>query len=262
MVLAPASSFGGAIYWNVFNIEGESQIPAAFVTYATLSDMLTDANRLEVYSQVGGSFQNIVGSGSDGATYWNVFNIEGESEIPAAFVTYASLMDMLTDTNRLEVYSQAGGSFQNIVGSGSDGTTYWNVFNIEGESEIPAAFVTYASLMDMLTDTNRLEVYSQAGGSFQNIVGSGSDGTTYWNVFNIEGESQISADFVTYASLSDMLTDANRLEVYSQVGGSFQNIVGSGAAPFRAQAVPDAAQTLLLLVVSLGVVVGLRRRIR
>ena len=32
----------------------------------------------------------------------------------------------------------------------------------------------------------------------------------YWNVFNLEGESSISAEFVTYATLSDMLHDTNR----------------------------------------------------
>jgi hypothetical protein len=38
---------------------------------------------------------------------------------------------------------------------------------------------------------------------------------TYWNVFNIEGESAISADIVTYGSLTDMLNDTNRLGVFT-----------------------------------------------
>ena len=51
---------------------------------------------------------------------------------------------------------------------------------------------------------------------------------TFWNVFNIEGESSVSADIVTYISLSDMLTNANRTGTYT-VGGFGRNIVGSGS---------------------------------
>ena len=55
-------------------------------------------------------------------------------------VTYASLTDMLDDTNRTGVFDPTRGFGRNIVGSGSDGTAYWNVFNIEGESDQSAAY--------------------------------------------------------------------------------------------------------------------------
>lgn len=55
------------------------------------------------------------------ATYWSLFNAEGESALTAQYVTYNSLNDMLTDTNRLGVFNSTGGSAgPNIVGSGSD----------------------------------------------------------------------------------------------------------------------------------------------
>ncbi|WP_170841642.1 PEP-CTERM sorting domain-containing protein [Nitrosomonas aestuarii] len=55
------------------------------------------------------------------ATYWSLFNIEGESTLSANYVTYASLNDMLTDTNRLGVFQPDPFGFgRNIVGSGSD----------------------------------------------------------------------------------------------------------------------------------------------
>jgi len=47
---------------------------------------------------------------------------------------------------------------------------YWNVFNKEGESALGADLVTYASLADMLGDTNRTSVNS----THVNIVGSGA----------------------------------------------------------------------------------------
>ena len=52
----------------------------------------------------------------------------------------------------------------------------------------------------------------------------------YWNLFNIEGESAISAEFVTYATLADMLNDENRLGAFVPDGAFIgRNIVGSGA---------------------------------
>lgn len=55
------------------------------------------------------------------ATYWSLFNVEGESSQTAQFVTYATLTDMLGDTNRLAVFNPtAGFAGPNIVGSGSD----------------------------------------------------------------------------------------------------------------------------------------------
>jgi len=55
-----------AAYWNVFNIEGESDVSAAIVTYATLADMLGDMNRTGVFTpNPFGAGVNIVGSGAD-----------------------------------------------------------------------------------------------------------------------------------------------------------------------------------------------------
>ena len=55
------------------------------------------------------------------AAYWNVFNIEGESTVSAAIVTYATLADMLGDTNRTGVFTPDPVGFGvNIVGSGAD----------------------------------------------------------------------------------------------------------------------------------------------
>ena len=237
-IFIPSTGQAVPIYWNLFNIEGESTIDSAYVTYATVEDMLTDTNRTGQYSPntTGNSARNVVGSGSDGSTYWSLFNIEGESSIDSAYVTYATLEDMLTDSNRLGQYSPdtTGNSSRNVVGSGSDGTFYWNLFNIEGESTIDSAFVTYTTLDDMLTDSNRLGQYNPntTGSSSRNVVGSGSDGFLYWNLFNIEGENSIDAAFVTYASLEDMLTDSNRLGQFTPdfTGNAAQNVVGTGAS--------------------------------
>ncbi|PWS35185.1 hypothetical protein DFH01_23045 [Falsiroseomonas bella] len=248
LLLAAALAISGANsaeagYWNVFNIEGENSISAGIVTYATFSDMLADTNRTGVFEpNTAGFGRNVVGGGSDGTTYWNVFNIEGENSISAGIVTYATLADMLADTNRTGVFEPNTAGFgRNVVGSGSDGTTYWNVFNIEGESSISAGIVTYATLADMLADTNRTGVFEPNTAGFgRNVVGSGSDGTTYWNVFNIEGESSISAGIVTYATLSDMLADVNRTGVFEpNTVGFGRNVVGSGAVISAEVTIPE-----------------------
>jgi hypothetical protein len=124
---------------------------------------------------------------------------------------------------------------------------YWNVFNIEGESAIGADIVTYSSLADMLSDSNRTSsnTLSDFG---RNVVGSGSDGSTYWNVFNIEGESAIGADLITYSSLADMLSDLNRTST-NTLSDFGRNVVGSGASLFQQPvAVPEPSALALLLV--------------
>ena len=111
------------------------------------------------------------------ATYWNLFNFELEDEEGAAVVTYATLQDMLLDQNRTGsfVYDDPF-SGPNLIGTGSDGTTYWNLFNFELEDEEGAAIVTYATLMDMLLDQNRTGsfVYDDPF-SGPNLIGGGSD---------------------------------------------------------------------------------------
>jgi aminoglycoside phosphotransferase len=229
--------------------------------------MLGDTNRTGVFTPNPLGFGvNIVDSGSDGSSYWNVFNIEGESALSAQIVTYATLADMLGDTNRTGVFTPNPLGFGvNIVGSESDGSSYWNVFNIEGESAVSAAIVTYATLADMLGDTNRTGVFTPNPLGFGvNIVGSGSDGSSYWNVFNIEGESALSAQIVTYATLADMLGDTNRTGVFTPNPLGFGvNIVGSGAdilgEPPPPGSVPEPGTIGLLGSAVLALVVRRRR---
>ena len=232
MILAPSVN-AAAVYWNLFNAEGESAADAVFVTYATLGDMLNDTNRTGSGVPDGfGAAVNVVGSGSDGHTYWNLFNAEGENAADAVFITYATLSDMLNDTNRTGSGVPDGfGAAVNVVGSGSDGTNYWNLFNAEGESAADAVYITYATLNDMLNDTNRTGSGVPDGfGAGVNVVGSGSDGHTFWSLFNAEGENAADAVFVTYATLGDMLNDTNRTGSGVPDGfGAAVNVVGSGS---------------------------------
>ena len=70
----------------------------------------------------------LMGSMTAQATYWSLFNIEGESTVSAQYVTYGSLTDMLADTNRLGVFTPNTSGFgRNIVGTDTDGTNYWRV---------------------------------------------------------------------------------------------------------------------------------------
>ncbi len=117
-------------------------------------------------------------------------------------------------------------------------TVYWSLFNIEGESAISSTYVTYGTLADMQNDTNRLDSSDPNNTGFgRNVIGSGSDGTNYWSLFNIEGESAISSTYVTYATLADMQNDTNRLDSSNPNNTGFgRNVIGSGA--FNVSAVP------------------------
>jgi len=55
------------------------------------------------------------------ATYWSLFNREGESALDSVYVTYGSLPDMLLDTNRTGEFvpNTTGAAARNVVGSGA-----------------------------------------------------------------------------------------------------------------------------------------------
>ncbi len=175
LVSAPVTA--APLYWSLFNIEGESATSAQYVSYGSAADMFSDTNRLGIFTpNAFNAGRNIVGSGSDGALYWSLFNIEGESATSAQYVSYGSAADMFSDTNRLGIFTpNAFNAGRNIRGSGSDGTLYWSLFNIEGESATSAQYVSYGSAADMFSDTNRLGIFTpNAFNAGRNIVGSGA----------------------------------------------------------------------------------------
>ena len=81
----------------------------------------------------------------------------------------------------------------------------------------------------------------------------GSGQATYWNVFNVEGGSSISAQIVTYPALTGMLNDANRTGVFTPNSFGFgPNSVGSGANSLQIAAVPEPGGSALLGTIPLG----------
>lgn len=65
LILLPLKCFASLLYWNLFNIEGESSQSSVYVTYAAFEDMLNDENRLGTFlPDAFGASQNVVGSGA------------------------------------------------------------------------------------------------------------------------------------------------------------------------------------------------------
>jgi hypothetical protein len=254
LVSVPHPARAAATYWNLFNFEGESVQNSVYATYATAQDMFLDQNRTGFYSPTLPFFdKNIVGSGSDGKTYWNLFNFEGESAENSVFATYATVQDMLLDQNRTGFYSPTNPFFdRNIVDAESDGKIYWNLFNFEGEAVETPVYATYATAQDMFLDQNRTGFYTPTNPFFdRNIIGSGSDGKTYWNVFNFEGESVETAVYATYATAQDMFLDQNRTGFYTPTNPFFdRNIIGAGSDGFVdvQVGIPEPASWLLMLM--------------
>ncbi|MGQ8366108.1 hypothetical protein [Glaciecola sp. 1036] len=261
LIFISNSSIASAIYWNLFNDTTSNTSVPSYVTYSTLEDMLTDTNRVDIFSPDGyGSnvANNLVATGSDGTHFWNFFNnLSTATSIPS-FSTYSDINGMLNDTNRTGFYEPTGYSVEianNIIATGSDGTTYWNLFNnLSNPNGIPV-YATYASLMDMLADTNRIDIFSPTGYSADianNIVASGSDGQFYWSLFNDLSSSGVPS-YVTYATLDDMLKDENRLNLYEPIGYGLDianRIIGSGAFVSNATNV-NAPYTLPVLALLL-----------
>ena len=55
--------------------------------------------------------------------------------------------------------------------------------------------------------------------------------SVYWSLFNIEGESAVSAQYVTYNTLMDMLLDTNRVSnIAPDTFSAGRNVIGSGAS--------------------------------
>ena len=87
----------------------------------------------------------------------------------------------------------------------------------------------------------------------------------YWSLFNIEEEASLEARYVTYATLADMLTDSNRVGVFtpSVSGNVARNVVGSGASvPMAPPSVNGVPEPGTLLVVGGGLLVLLAARAR
>ena len=90
-----------------------------------------------------------------------------------------------------------------------------------------------------------------------------SSQAAYWSVFNIEEESVLSANIVTYTSLGDMLGDTNRTGVFIPNPNGFgRNIVGGGSDEMRVNQPPVSAPAPGTLVLVMGglAALALRRR--
>jgi hypothetical protein len=110
MMLSP--SVARADYWNLLNTGTE----AGFYRFATPGDMMLNVNPTAIWQTPGVFATDIVGTGSDRHTYWNLFN----NGSVAGFCTYATLSYMMLNTNPTAIVQTPGRFATYIVGTDAD----------------------------------------------------------------------------------------------------------------------------------------------
>lgn len=235
-----------ADYWNLLN----TGTVAGFYQFATLGDMMRNVNPTAIIQTPGPFATDIKGTGADGQTYWNLFNT-GQV---AGFYTYANRLDMMLNRNPTAIVQTPGLFATYIQGTGSDGHTYWNQFNT-GQV---AGYYTYATLDDMMLNRNPTSIVQTPGLFATDIVGSGSDGRTYWNLFNT---GQV-AGFYTYATLGDMMLNVNPTSIVQTPGPFATTIIGTDADILPSMVTVPEPGTLGLMGIALLAMALLGRRAR
>jgi hypothetical protein len=123
---------------------------------------------------------------------------------------------------------------------------YCNLFNIGGGSTASEQFVTYDSLMDMLLEEERVDVFTPTSFARQKIIISASDGAFSWNACNPEGKSKASVQFVTNYPLSNILLEKNLIATITPTSPAHANTVGSEAGLISKLVVPEPSTLTLL----------------
>ncbi len=185
-------SAASAVYWNVFNVEGESALSADIVTYGALGDMLADQNRTGVSTRTrSGSGPTSWGPGRTGRRTGTCSTSRLSSDLSADIVTYGALGDMLADQNRTGVFTPNAARVRDQhrgVRVGRDDI----LERVQRRGRVrpcrPTSSPTARWATCWRTRTGPASSRRTRSGSGPDIVGSGADGTTYWNVFNVEGE--------------------------------------------------------------------------